>query len=98
MLSNASRAAIALSLLAIASARAGAAEILVGTPAEYRAAAADLQPGDTVVLANGEWRDFQIVFSGRGTAASPIRLTGQAAGKVIISGQSNLRLAGEHLV
>lgn len=51
-----------------------------------------------MVLANGEWRDFQIVFSGKGTATSPIRLTGQADGKVIISGQSNLRLAGEHLM
>lgn len=97
MLSNAPRAAIALLLLAVASMRVEAAEILVGTPAEYDAAVAGLQPGDSVVLADGEWRDFQIVFSGKGTAASPIRLTAQTAGKVIISGQSNLRLAGEYL-
>lgn len=97
MLSNASRTAVVIALLALISASVDAAETMVRTPAEYGAAVADLQPGDTVVLANGEWRDFQIVFSGKGTAASPITLTAQTAGKVIISGQSNLRLAGEHL-
>lgn len=98
MLSNAPRTARAAMLLALASASADAAEFVVRTPAEYSAAVADLQPGDRVVLANGEWRDFQIVFSGKGTATSPITLTAQTAGKVIISGQSNLRLAGEHLL
>lgn len=98
MLSNASRLAIAVMLLALVSASVDAAEFVVRTPAEYGAAVSDLKPGDTVVLANGEWRDFQIVFSGKGTAASPITLTAQTPGKVIISGQSNLRLAGEHLL
>jgi poly(beta-D-mannuronate) lyase len=95
---NASRAAFALLLFVIATARANAAEILVHTPAEYTAATGALQPGDAVVLANGEWRDFQIVFVGKGTSVLPIKLTAQTAGKVIISGQSNLRMAGEHLV
>ena len=95
---NASRAAFALLRFAIATARADAAEILVHTPAEYTAATGALQPGDTVVLANGEWRDFQIVFAGKGTSVLPIKLTAQIPGKVIINGQSNLRMAGEHLV
>ena len=97
MLSNASRIAVAVMVLTLVNPGLDAAEIMVRTPAEYGVAVADLQPGDTVVLANGEWRDFQIVFSGKGTAASPITLTAQTAGKVIITGQSNLRLAGEHL-
>ncbi len=98
MLSNASRIAVAVMALTLVNPALDAAEIMVRTPAEYGAAVADLQPGDTVVLANGEWRDFQIVFSGKGTAASPITLTAQTAGKVVITGQSNLRLAGEHLL
>jgi hypothetical protein len=55
-------------------------------------------PGDSVVLANGVWRDFEMVFTGEGTAARPITLRAQTAGKVVISGKSNLRIAGRHLV
>src|SRR3546814_14112534 len=54
--------------------------------------------GDTISLANGEWRDFQIVFTGTGTAAKPIALTAQTKGKVLITGQSNLRIGGQHLL
>ena len=39
-----------------------------------------------------------MVFSGNGTAQKPITLTAQTPGEVIISGVSNLRIAGEHLV
>ena len=71
---------------------------LVNNQNEYERVAEKLQPGDTVVLANGIWRDFEILFRGKGTADKPITLRAQEAGKVIISGQSNLRIAGEHLV
>jgi poly(beta-D-mannuronate) lyase len=50
------------------------------------------------MLADGVWRDFEIVFTGEGTAAKPITLRAQTAGKVVISGKSNLRLAGHHLI
>ena len=33
-------------------------ETLVRTQAEYAAAVENAAPGDTIVLANGEWRDF----------------------------------------
>lgn len=57
-----------------------------------------VKPGDTIVLKNGVWNDFEILFRGKGTADKPITLRAQDAGKVIISGQSNLRIAGEHLL
>jgi poly(beta-D-mannuronate) lyase len=78
-------------------AQAYAADVLVGTPAEYAAAVKRAQPGDTIVLRNGEWRDFQILFTGKGLPSRPIRLTVERKGGVILTGQSNLRLAGEHL-
>lgn len=65
---------------------------------EYLKAAAKLQAGDTIVLANGTWRDFRILLEGTGTADRPIRLVAQTKGKVIISGASDLRLAGSHLI
>ena len=71
---------------------------LVRSQAEYAAAVRRLEPGDRIVLADGIWRDFKIVLSGKGRAGSPITLTAQTPGKVILSGQSNLSLAGEHLL
>ena len=75
-----------------------AADRLVKTPEEYRAAVKVSVAGDSVILANGVWRDFEIVFTGEGTAAKPITLRAQTAGKVVISGKSNLRIGGRHLV
>lgn len=73
-------------------------QIRVVNPTEYDKAVRAARAGDTIVLANGVWRDFRILFSGRGTADKPITLTTETKGGVILSGQSNLRLAGTHLV
>lgn len=75
-----------------------AADHLVRDPAAYAAAVRKAVPGDRILLADGEWRDFQIIFTGNGTAAKPITLAAQTPGKVILSGQSNLRIGGAHLV
>ncbi len=72
--------------------------IYVKNQEEYLSKANALNPGDTVVLANGEWRDFEMVFSGVGTKENPITLTAEEKGKVFITGQSNLSLSGDHLV
>ncbi len=77
---------------------AWARDMLVSDQAQYRAAVKKAQPGDAIILADGEWRDFQIVFTGTGTAAKPITLTAQSKGKVLVTGQSNLRIGGQHLV
>ncbi len=76
---------------------AAAETYLVRSQAAFWAAVGGLKPGDTVVLANGEWRDFQIVFQGEGTAEKPITLTGETPGGVSLTGRSNLSLAGFHL-
>ena len=86
---------VALLLMSFA---ASADEYLVTSQDEFRQVSENLSPGDTVVLANGNWQDFEIVLQGQGTAKHPITLTAQEKGKVILSGQSNLRLAGNHLV
>lgn len=77
---------------------AWAESALVRTQAEFQAALTRLEPGDTLTLADGEWRDFEIVFTGRGAPDRPITLTAQTPGGVSITGRSNLRMAGEHLV
>ena len=71
---------------------------LVDSPKAYKKTLKKVKPGDKVVLANGTWTDFEIVFKGNGTKEKPLTLTAQTKGKVILSGQSNLILAGDHLV
>ena len=75
-----------------------AKEYLVADPQAYQDIADSLKAGDIVTLADGTWTDFQIAFSGQGTEDSPITLQAETAGKVILTGESNLRLAGEYLL
>jgi poly(beta-D-mannuronate) lyase len=89
---------IACALLVLLACPAVAGEVLVSTQAEYKEAVKAAKPGDTIVLANGEWRDFEILFEGKGKSDAPITLTAETKGDVFITGQSNLRLAGKHLV
>ena len=70
---------------------------LVKDQEAYQEALKKAGPGDVIKLANGTWEDFEIVFKGKGEEDNPIRLTAEEKGKVILSGQSNLRLAGEYL-
>ncbi|RBP49719.1 polysaccharide lyase 6 family protein [Arenicella xantha] len=74
-----------------------AEDFLVKTQAQYLEVSDSLKPGDKVLLANGVWNDFEILFHGKGTEEQPISLVAQEKGKVFIAGQSNLRLHGEHL-
>ncbi len=74
-----------------------AKEFLVNDQAQFNKALGKLKPGDELVMANGVWKDFDILFEAKGTEKEPIILRPQEKGKVIISGESALRIAGEHL-
>lgn len=78
--------------------QAYAAEVLVTNQKAFEAAVKEAVAGDTILLKNGVWKDFEVIFTGEGTAAAPITLAAETNGKVVLSGQSNLRLAGNHLV
>ncbi|QNA85400.1 poly(beta-D-mannuronate) lyase [Sphingomonas sp. So64.6b] len=93
----------AFAITAAATVLAGAAplaarETLVHDQVQYREAVARMQAGDTIVLADGEWRDAALTFSGEGKAGQPITLTAQHSGRVILTGRSSLKLAGRYLV
>lgn len=57
-----------------------------------------LQPGDSLILAKGVWKDCQLVFFGEGTQQKPITLTVEEYGATTIEGLSNLQLYGNYLV
>jgi poly(beta-D-mannuronate) lyase len=71
---------------------------LLHSKQELLSALRAVKPGDTLVLANGEWHNIELLFKGYGTAERPITLKAQTQGKVLLTGQSNLRLAGEYLI
>lgn len=57
----------------------------------------DAKPGEVIVLANGVYKDAQVILSGRGTAAKPIIIKAETPGKVKFTGNSFLKLGGEFL-
>lgn len=72
-------------------------ETLVDRPDRLAAAIAEAEPGDHIVLRNGEWRDLRLIFDAEGTTEAPIVLRAQTPGMVRLTGSSVLRLGGEHL-
>ncbi|QEG36471.1 polysaccharide lyase 6 family protein [Bythopirellula goksoeyrii] len=77
---------------------AKAEDILVDDVPALEAALETAQPGDNILLREGEWRDAKIVFRGQGTNAAPIILKAATPGKTVITGKSILRMHGEYLV
>jgi poly(beta-D-mannuronate) lyase len=73
-------------------------KIVVSTQEEYAEVSKRLRPGDVVVLANGVWKDFDLVLDATGTAQNPVYLVAETPGDVTLTGQSSLRLAGEYIV
>jgi poly(beta-D-mannuronate) lyase len=57
-----------------------------------------LVAGDSIVLANGTWADAELDFLGlKGTPESPITITAETAGGVVLTGKSEFRVAGNHV-
>jgi len=69
----------------------------VKTAQELKTAVASAKPGETIFLENGEWKDADLVLQGKGAPGKPIVITPQTAGKVILTGNSSLKLSGEYL-
>lgn len=87
-----------LILIALTSLSGRAADVSVSSVAELATAVAQAQPGDTIVMRDGVWPDADILFSANGVADKPITLRAQTLGRVQLTGQSRLRLAGNFLV
>ena len=87
-----------LLLILFSQLNAFAKDILVKNIAELNTAIKTANAGDAIVLANGTWKNVEILFETKGTATKPITLKAQQKGKVIITGESNFRIAGEYLI
>ena len=96
----ASSAALFLSaIILIASANsASATDFPVSNADDIETALETAQPGDTLIMTDGTWTDQEIDFVGTGTAGNPITLRPQTPGGVVLTGVSQLRISGDHLV
>jgi len=72
--------------------------VLVKNISEFNDAVSKAKPGSTITLANGVWKDVELVFEGKGTKENPITLSVEEKGKVTLEGASNLQIAGEYLI
>ncbi len=88
---------LSLVLIGCISTQLAAKDYFVDDKQAFSDISSNLVAGDKVILKNGTWSDFEILLEGQGTQNSPILLTAETNGKVILSGQSNLRLAGKYL-
>lgn len=79
--------------------------LYVDTIDELHEALANAHPGTRIALEDGEFADVTITWDGNlsangigGTADAPIILKAETPGEVILTGNSTLRIAGEHMV
>jgi poly(beta-D-mannuronate) lyase len=57
-----------------------------------------VKPGDIVILQNGEWKNVLLSLNCNGTKELPITFKAQTAGKVLITGNSKLKIGGSYIV
>lgn len=81
----------------LASTPALAERFLVHTQEEYSQVLGEIEAGDVIELANGEWRDFDLVITGEGSEQEPITLKAEDPGQVFLTGQSSLRIGGQYV-
>ena len=86
-----------LLLLILLSNVINAKTILVKNTAELNEANSMAQPGDSVILQNGEWKNCKIELNAKGNSLHPIVFIAQTPGKVLITGFSTLKIGGEYL-
>lgn len=75
-----------------------AKDTLVKNVAEFDAAVKDADSGDEIVLANGEWRDAELVFRASDRQKRPITMRAETPGRVVLTGKSRLRIGGRCLI
>jgi poly(beta-D-mannuronate) lyase len=62
------------------------------------AAISSAQPGDVILLSEGDWHDVKVIFTGEGLNTAPITLRARTPGKTVFSGSSTLRIGGSYLI
>ncbi len=65
---------------------------------ELNKANKNAKPGDSIILQNGEWKNVTISLDCIGSKEKPIVIKAQAPGKVLITGNSKLKIGGQYII
>jgi poly(beta-D-mannuronate) lyase len=65
---------------------------------ELKKANKEAKPGDIIILQNGVWNNVEIQLNCVGTREAPITFKAQDAGKILISGHSQLKIGGAYII
>ena len=77
---------------------ASAKTIFVKNTAALTKANKEAKPGDIIIIQNGEWNNAELIFNCTGTQGMPITFRAETAGKVLLTGNSKLKIGGSYLV
>lgn len=75
-----------------------ASSTLVGDRESILKAVGAAEPGDEIVIADGIYEDLHLRIEASGTAAAPLHIRAETPGQVRLTGQSQLSIAGDHVV
>lgn len=71
--------------------------ILVSNPQELNAALSKAQPGDSILLKAGVWKDVPLIIETSGTKEKPLVIAAQEPGKVQFTGNSFVRFGSDYV-
>lgn len=74
-----------------------AKQIKVNNLEQFNNAVKTLSAGDSIILANGVWKDAAFKLQGNGHEGNYIYMMAETAGKVFLEGKSMLQMSGEYL-
>ena len=89
---------VLFTLVILAPFRSAAAQPGLRSAEEVAHAMKRAQPGDTLLLAPGIWKDQTVVIRGGGTEEKPIVVRSAVPGEVVLTGSSRLRISGEYVI
>ena len=75
-----------------------ATEYMVSNASQIAALRTTVQPGDTLIMTDGNWTNERISFAGFGNSINPITLRPQTPGGVVLNGNSKVQISGDWLV
>ena len=76
-----------------------AKEIRIAPGTELKPIIKKTEPGDSIILTNGTWKNEKLRFEGLfGTAEKPINIRAETPGKVVFTSNSQVRISGKHII
>ncbi|MCB1278216.1 polysaccharide lyase 6 family protein [Prosthecobacter sp.] len=87
-----------IALILLVASQLHAKKISVADATAFADAAKAVAAGDTLILQDGMWADARLKIHAEGTVEKPVTIKAQTPGKVVLTGDSRISIAGQHIV